>query len=85
MEVLDHAGGLRQLFDPELGFAQLWTDPPAVLQIMSSNIKDIPCIGTAQTLVAAALALAPKLTGRHNQIRRIERSWRSSHDRESTG
>jgi 2-methylcitrate dehydratase len=72
MEVLDHAGGLRQLFDPELGFAQLWSDPPAVLQIMSSNIKTFPCIGTAQTLVAAALALAPKLKGRRNQIRRIE-------------
>jgi 2-methylcitrate dehydratase len=43
-----------------------------VLQIMSSNIKTFPCIGTAQTLVAAALALAPKLKGRHNQIRRIE-------------
>src|ERR1700704_4107771 len=39
---------------------------------MSSNIKTFPCIGTAQTLVAAALALAPKLNGRHNQIRRIE-------------
>jgi 2-methylcitrate dehydratase len=72
MEVLDHEGGLRQLFDPELGFEQLWAAPPATLQIMTSNIKTFPCIGTAQTLVAAALALAPKLQGRHDQIRRIE-------------
>jgi 2-methylcitrate dehydratase len=72
MEVLDHEGGLRQLFDPELGFEQLWAAPPATLQIMSANIKTFPCIGTAQALVAAALALAPKLQGRHHQIRRIE-------------
>ena len=72
MEVLDHEGGLRQLFDPELGFERLWSDPPTTLQIMSSNIKTFPCIGTAQTLVAAALTLAPKLQKRYNQIRRIE-------------
>ena len=72
MEVLDHEGGLRQLFDPELGFEQLWAAAPAPLQIMTSNIKTFPCIGTAQTLVAAAIALAPRLQGRHNQIRRIE-------------
>jgi 2-methylcitrate dehydratase len=72
MEVLDHAGGLRQLFDPELGLAQLWAAPPETLQIMRSNIKTFPCIGTAQALVAAALALAPKLQGRHDRIRRIE-------------
>jgi|GEM_PF-866742 len=71
LEVLDHEGGLRQLFDPELGFEKLWATPPATLQIMQSTIKTFPCIGTAQTLVAAALALAPKLRGRHNQIRRI--------------
>jgi 2-methylcitrate dehydratase len=72
MEVLDHEGGLRQLFDPDLGFEQLWAAPPATLQVMSANIKTFPCIGTAQTLVAAALALAPKLQGRHDQIRRVE-------------
>ncbi|HEY6259797.1 MAG TPA: MmgE/PrpD family protein [Xanthobacteraceae bacterium] len=72
MEVLDHEGGLRQLFDPDLGFEQLWADPPATLQIMRSNIKTFPCIGTAQALVAAALALAPKLQGRRDQIRRVE-------------
>ena len=72
MEVLDHDGGLRQLFDPELGFEQLWAAPPATLQIMTANIKTFPCIGTAQALVAAALALAPKLKGRLGQIRRIE-------------
>src|SRR5258708_14727540 len=72
MEVLDHEGGLRQLFDPALGFEQLWAAPPPSLQVMSANIKTFPCIGTAQALVAAALALAPKLKGRHDQIRRIE-------------
>jgi len=72
VEVLDHEGGLRQLFDPELGFEQLWAAPSVAPQIMKSNIKTFPCIGTAQTLVAAALALAPRLQGRHNQIRRIE-------------
>jgi 2-methylcitrate dehydratase len=72
MEVLDHEGGLRQLFDPALGFEQLWAAPPPSLQVMSANIKTFPCIGTAQALVAAALALAPKLAGRHDQIRRIE-------------
>ena len=71
MEVLDHQGGLRQLFDPDLGFEQLWAASPATLQIMGANIKTFPCIGTAQALVAAALALAPKLQGRHDQIRRI--------------
>ena len=72
MEVLDHEGGLRQLFDPELGFEQLWAAPPATLQIMTANIKTFPCIGTAQALVAAALALAPKLKGRLGQIRHVE-------------
>lgn len=72
MEVLDHEGGLVQLFDPELGFEQLWADAPAVPQIMSATLKTYPCIGTAQALVAAALGLAPKLKGRHQQIRRIE-------------
>jgi 2-methylcitrate dehydratase len=72
MEVLDHEGGLRQLFDPALGFEQLWAAPPATLQVMSANIKTFPCIGTAQALVAAALELAPKLKGRHGRIRRIE-------------
>jgi 2-methylcitrate dehydratase len=72
MEVLDHAGGLRQLFDPELGLAQLWAAAPATPQILGSTIKTFPCIGTAQTLVAAALALAPQLQGRHDRIRRIE-------------
>src|SRR5258708_15244221 len=71
LEVLDHEGGLRQLFDPELGFEKLWAAPPSTLQIMRSNIKTFPCIGTAQTLVAAALALAPELRGRHNRIRGI--------------
>jgi 2-methylcitrate dehydratase len=70
--VLDHEGGLGQLFDPELGFAQLWAAAPATPRIMSANIKTFPCIGTAQALVAAALSLAPKLKGRHDQIRRIE-------------
>jgi len=72
MEVLDHEGGLRQLFDPELGFEQLWAAPPATLQIMTANIKTFPCIGTAQALVAAALPLAQKLKGRLRQIRRVE-------------
>jgi 2-methylcitrate dehydratase len=72
MEVLDHEGGLRQLFDPELGFEQLWAAPPATPQIMTANIKTFPCIGTAQALVAAALALAPKLKGRRRRIGRIE-------------
>jgi 2-methylcitrate dehydratase len=72
MEVLDHAGGLRQLFDPELGFDQLWAVPPTTLQIMTANIKTFPCIGTAQALVAAALALAPKLKGRLGRIRHVE-------------
>src|SRR5215468_3001850 len=72
MEVLDHEGGLRQLFDPDLGFEQLWAAPPATPQIMTANIKTFPCIGTAQALVSAAIDLAPKLQGRHKQIRRIE-------------
>jgi 2-methylcitrate dehydratase len=72
LEVLDHEGGLRQLFDPALGFERLWAAPPETLQIMTSNVKTFPCIGTAQTLVAAAVALAPELQGRHGQIRRIE-------------
>src|SRR5260221_4782714 len=64
MEVLDHEGGLRQLFDPDLGFEQLWAPPSATLQVMIANIKTFPCIGTAQALVAAAFALAPELHGR---------------------
>jgi 2-methylcitrate dehydratase len=72
VELLDHKGGLRQLFDPELGFAQLWATPPATPDILKSNIKTFPCIGTAQTLVGAALALAPQVKERLNQISRVD-------------
>jgi 2-methylcitrate dehydratase len=72
LQILDHEGGLRQVFDPELGFEHLWAPSPNVPQIMSANIKTFPCIGTAQTLVAACIALAPKLRGRLDRISRIE-------------
>lgn len=71
LEVLDHAGGLRQVFDPELNLASLWGPAPDAPFLLKSNIKTYPCIGTAQALVAAALAASPRVRDRMGDITRI--------------
>ena len=72
IEVLDHVGGTRSIFDPELGFDRLWAPVLAVPIIMTANVKSFPCIGTAQTLIVAALDAHGKLRGRIDDIERIE-------------
>src|SRR5262249_28316316 len=72
LEALDHAGGIPAIFDPELGFERLWgplSSPPI---IMTANVKSFPCIGTAQTLIVAALEAHKKLGGRLAEIERID-------------
>lgn len=72
LEVLDHKGGTHQVFDPKLDFSTLWRDSRDPLYIMASNIKSYPCIGTAQTLIVAALDGHRRLAGRVEQIESVE-------------
>lgn len=71
LEVLDHRGGLFQVFDPDLGLESLWAPLDEAPYIMSSGIKPYACIGTAQTTVAAALKLHPKVGDRLDRIAAI--------------
>ncbi len=70
-EVLDHVGGIPAIFDPALGFDRLWA-PVGTPLIMTANMKSFPCIGTAQTLIVAALEAHKKLGDRIGDIERIE-------------
>ncbi len=72
LELLEHRGGMHQVFDPSLGLDNLWKPPSEPLYILTSNIKPYACIGTAQATVAAALDLHGKLAGRAAEIERIE-------------
>jgi 2-methylcitrate dehydratase len=67
-EVLDHPGGMRSVFDPSLHLEKLWAPAPKHPQIMFSNVKTFPCIGTAQSLVGAALDAHKKLDAPLDQI-----------------
>jgi 2-methylcitrate dehydratase len=71
-EVLDHPGGMGAVFDKALGLEQLWAPPPAVPQIMAANVKTYACIGTAQTLAAAALDMYGRLDAPLDEIAAIE-------------
>ena len=72
LEVLDDRGGLHQVFDPLLGMEKLWAPLEGVPYIMTSHIKPYACIGTAQTTIAAALALHDRVKERIGQIKKIE-------------
>ena len=71
LEILDHKGGLHQVFDPKLDFTRLWAKASQAPRIMLSNIKTYPCIGTGQTAVAAAIDAHPKLVGKIERIEKI--------------
>jgi 2-methylcitrate dehydratase len=71
-EVLDHPGGMGAVFDKALGIEQLWAPPPAVPQIMAANVKTYACIGTAQTLAAAALDMHGRLKAPLGEIAAID-------------
>ena len=72
LEVLDHAGGIPAIFDPELGFDRLWAPVGSPAQIMTANVKSFPCIGTAQALIVAALDAHKQLGARISEVERIE-------------
>ena len=72
LEVLDHKGGTHQVYDPKLDFSTLWRESREPLYIMASNIKTFPCIGTAQTLIVAALDAHRRLAGRIEQVESVE-------------
>ncbi|WP_425284488.1 hypothetical protein [Aliiruegeria lutimaris] len=63
---------MHQVFDPDLGFENLWTPVTDPHFVMTSCIKPYACIGTAQTTIAAALALHPKVKDRVDRIARIQ-------------
>jgi 2-methylcitrate dehydratase len=71
-EVLDHPGGMRSVFDPALRLDGLWAAAPAHPKIMFSNAKTFPCIGTAQSLVGAALEAYRQLDAPLDEIEAID-------------
>lgn len=72
LEVLDHRGGLHQVFDPALGLDTLWAPVTDTPFIMHSHIKPYACIGTAQAAIAAALALHAEVKDRLAEIVHID-------------
>lgn len=71
LEVLDHKGGLHQVFDPKLDLSRIWSPMAGLPQIMLANVKTYPCIGTAQTTIKAALDAHARVKDRVGQIKRI--------------
>ena len=71
LEILDHKGGLQQVFDPALDFSRIWETDSSHANIMLANVKTYPCIGTGQTAVAAAIAAHKRVAGRIDQIQKI--------------
>jgi 2-methylcitrate dehydratase len=72
LEALDHPFGLHPVFDPARGLERLWAAPGKPLSIMCTDMKDFPCFGTSQTVIASAIAMHGKLKGRFDQIEAIE-------------
>ncbi|MBF9033044.1 hypothetical protein HKCCE2091_02240 [Rhodobacterales bacterium HKCCE2091] len=72
LEVLDHRGGLHQVFDPALDLSTLWAPPADPAYIMTSNIKPYACIGTAQCTIKAALEIHEVVRDRLDRAERIE-------------
>jgi 2-methylcitrate dehydratase len=72
LEVLDHPGGLHQVFDPALGLDRMLRPVEWPPYIMNSCIKPYSCIGTAQTAITAALGLHKQVRHRLGEIARIE-------------
>jgi 2-methylcitrate dehydratase len=71
LEVLDHKGGLHQVFDPRLDLATIWAPVSGLPNILLANVKTYPCIGTAQTEIKAAIDAHVKVKGRINEISKI--------------
>ena len=71
LEVLDHKGGLHQVFDPSLDLTTLWAPVTGLPQILLANVKTYPCIGTAQTEIKAAIDAHPKVKNRLSKISKI--------------
>jgi 2-methylcitrate dehydratase len=73
LEILDDQEvGLHMFLDRAGGIDSLWAPPSSRLEILDAHVKSFPCIGTAQTAVQAALELHPWLSGRAEEIDRIE-------------
>ena len=72
LQILDHETfGLQHFFDPKQGFERLWAPLGDHLDIFDTHIKSYPCIGTAQTLVRAAIDAHAHLAGGFQDISRI--------------
>lgn len=72
LEVLDHRGGLHQVFEPSLGLETLWAPAADPAYIMTSNIKPYACIGTAQCTITAALHIHEEVRARLGEAEKIE-------------
>ena len=71
LQVLDHKGGLHQVFDPKLDLSTIWAPVTGLPQVMLANVKTYPCIGTAQTAIKAAIDAHLRVRDRIGQIKKI--------------
>jgi 2-methylcitrate dehydratase len=71
LEVLDHKGGLHQVFDPQLDLSTIWAPVTGLPNIMLANVKTYPCIGTAQTEIKAAIDAHARVKDRLKDISKI--------------
>lgn len=69
---LEGANGLNEVVLPRGGISDASLALGDRYRIMDAGIKPYPCFGTAQSLVAAALEVRPRVAQRLDEIERIE-------------
>jgi 2-methylcitrate dehydratase len=72
LEALEGANGLNEVVLPRGGISDAFLALGDRYRIMDVGIKPYPCFGTAQSLVAAALEVRPRVAQRLDEIERIE-------------
>lgn len=71
-EIMESAAGLRALLPAKAPLDRLMRSEEARPRLMEASLKPYPCIGTAQSVVAAALLARERLRGAVLDLSRIE-------------
>lgn len=69
---LEGADGLNSVVLSGRGISETFFEREAQYRIMGAGIKAYPCVGSSQSLVAAALEIHPRVAKRLDEIERIE-------------
>ena len=72
LEALEGANGLNEVVLQRSGISDAFLALGDCYRILDTGIKPYPCFGTAQSLVAAALEVRPRVAQRLDEIERIE-------------